>query len=1155
VMINHQNGNVTGGDGRSEQALRVSELNYRRRFEAAQDGILILDFDTGRINDVNPFLITLLGFSRREMVGQTVGELSPFKDVASNQAMLERLQKDGHVRYHNLPLETKDGRKIPVEFVSNAYQAGDQKVIQCNIREITDRKRAEEVLRTAQQFLAEVVNAIPVRVFWKDQNLVYLGCNTVFARDAGFAGPKDIIGKDDFQMVWREQAEAYRDDDRKVITSGQSKLVYEETQTTPEGKTITVLSSKLPLRNARGEIIGVLGTYLDITGRKEAESLRRQADERYRSLIETARDAIFTVASDGTFTSLNSAVEAISGASRADWLGKPFAPMVHPDDLPLAMQMFQLVLNGDLAQVHELRGHPSLKRPALMEMTLTSQKDERGNIIGVLGIGRDITMRKRAEEELRWKTAFLETIVESSIDGILVVDDQGIKVLQNQRMRELWKIPPHIFASMDDKSEFDFVAKQTKHPQQFADKVTYLYSHPDEVSQDEIELIDETVLYRYSSPVRSQAGKNYGRIWTFHDITEHKQSARALRLFRELIDHSSDGVEVVDPETGRLLDVNETTCQRLGYTREELLSMRVTDLESVAMDFSNWGKHVEKIRQAGFINLEGQYKRKDGSTFPIEASIRYVKLERDYLLASVRDTTTRKQAEAANARLAMAVEQAAETVVITDINGTILYTNPAFEKISGYTCAEALGQNPRILKGGKQDADFYHRMWEVLGRGETWSGHFINRRKDGVIYEEEATVSPVRSAAGTIVNFVAVKRDVTREIQLEAQFRQAQKMEAVGQLAGGVAHDFNNILAVIQLQAGLMKAQEDLSPEQLESASEIEKAAERAANLTRQLLMFSRRQTMQARDLDLNQSINEMTKMLRRTLGEDIRLQFKFAIQPLFIHADAGMMDQVLMNLAVNARDAMPKGGQLVIETSAVDLDEVTAAQTPPARPGSFVCLSVGDTGCGIPPEILPRIFEPFFTTKEVGKGTGLGLATVYGIVQQHQGWIMVHSEVGRGTTIRVYLPRLARMSAQKPGPPALPPPRAGHETILLVEDDASLRASMHKTLSQLGYHVLEASNSIGALEVWKPNRDRIHLLLTDLVMPGEMTGKDLGERLLKENPRLKVIYTSGYSAKVADGTFPLEDGINYLAKPFMAEKLAQTVRQNLDANIQLAGP
>ena len=1150
MLIHHQNQDVTGGDGRSGQALAVSELKYRRLFESAQDGILILDFDTGRITDVNPFLITLLGYPRREMVGQTVGELSPFKDLASNHAMLGQLQKDGYVRYHDLPLETKGGRKIAVEFVSNAYQAGDQKVIQCNIREITDRKREEEAMRTAQQFLAEVVNAIPVRVFWKDQNLVYLGCNTAFARDAGFAGAEDIIGKDDCQMAWREQAEAYRDDDRKILKSGQAKLVYEETQTTPEGKTITLLSSKLPLRNARGEIIGVLGTYMDITGRKAAESLRRQADERYRSLIETARDAIFTVAADGTFTSLNSAVEVISGAARADWLGKPFAPMVHPDDLPLAMQMFQLVLNGELAQVHELRGHPSLKRPALMEMTLTSQKDEHGNIIGVLGIGRDVTERKRAGEELRWKTAFLETIVESSIDGILVVDDQGIKVLQNQRMRELWKIPAPVFASLNDKSEFDFVAKQTKHPQQFADKVAYLYSHPDEVSRDEVELIDETVLERYSSPVRSQTGKNYGRIWTFHDITARKRAERELRLFRELIDHASDGVEVVDPETGRLLDVNVTTCQRLGYTREELLSMRVADLENVAVDFSNWGKHVEKIRQAGFIILEGQHKRKDGSTFPIEASVRYVRLERDYLLASVRDITARKQAEAANARLAMAVEQATETVVITDINGTILYTNPAFTKTSGYPCAEALGQNPRILKSGEQDAGFYRRMWKALGRGETWSGHFINRRKDGVFYEEEATISPVRDATGTVVNFVAVKRDVTHEMQLEAQFRQAQKMEAVGQLAGGVAHDFNNILAVIQLQAGLMKAQEDLSPEQLESASEIEKAAERAANLTRQLLMFSRRQSMQARDLDLNQSINEMTKMLRRTLGEDIRLQFKFAIQPLFIHADAGMKDQVLMNLAVNARDAMPGGGQLVIETSAVDLNEVAAAQTPPARPGSFVCLSVGDTGCGIPPEALPRIFEPFFSTKEVGKGTGLGLATVYGIVQQHQGWIMVHSEVGRGTTIRVYLPRLARMSAQKPGPPALTHPGAGHETILLVEDDASLRASMQKTLSQLGYYVLAAGNGAEALEAWKQSRDQIHLLLTDLVMPGEITGKELGKRLLKENPRLKVIYTSGYTAKIPDRTFPLEEGINYLSKPFAAEKLAQTVRQNLDANI-----
>jgi nitrogen-specific signal transduction histidine kinase/ActR/RegA family two-component response regulator len=411
---------------------------------------------------------------------------------------------------------------------------------------------------------------------------------------------------------------------------------------------------------------------------------------------------------------------------------------------------------------------------------------------------------------------------------------------------------------------------------------------------------------------------------------------------------------------------------------------------------------------------------------------------------------------------------------------------------------------------------------------------------------------PMRDADGKIVGIMGISRDITENRKLEEQLRQSQKMESFGQLAGGVAHDFNNILAVIQMQADLLKTDGNPTPGQFDFAKQIGAAAQRGAALTRQLLLFSRKQTLQPRDLDLNESINEMTKMLRRTLGENIQLQFRFAMQPLFIHADAGMMDQVLMNLALNARDAMlppVRDSRLIIETSAVDFDELAASQSSPqARPGAFVCLNVSDNGCGIPPENLPRIFEPFFSTKGVGKGTGLGLATVFGIIQQHLGWINVSSEAGRGTTFRIYLPRLPKMSEQQPAQPALTSMPGGNETILLAEDDVFLRASVCKTLSQLGYRVLEAANGIEALEIWKQRRDEIDLVLTDLIMPGGMTGKDLGERLLKENPRSKVIYTSGYSPEIAGRDFQLREGVNYLAKPFEAGRLAQTVRQRLDA-------
>jgi PAS domain S-box-containing protein len=511
------------------------------------------------------------------------------------------------------------------------------------------------------------------------------------------------------------------------------------------------------------------------------------------------------------------------------------------------------------------------------------------------------------------------------------------------------------------------------------------------------------------------------------------------------------------------------------------------------------------------------------------------------------DITKRKQTEETIIRLAMAVEQAAETIVITNADGTIVYVNPAFEKATGYTRAEALGQNPRILKSGKQDPEFYRRMWEVLKRGEAWRGHMINKRKDGTLYEEEATISPVRDATGEIVNYVAAKRDVTREVQLDAQLRQSQKMEAIGQLAGGVAHDFNNILAIIQMQAGLLKNGGNLSAAQLEMAEEIGNTVDRAAALTRQLLLFSRQEIIQPQDVDLNISIADMTKILRRSLGETIQVQLKLTAQPMFIHADAGMINQVLLNLAVNARDAMLNGGHLVIETSGVEFDELSVAQSPSARLGSFVCLSVGDTGCGIPPDILPKIFEPFFTTKGVGKGTGLGLATVFGIAQQHKGWVNVYSEVGHGTTFKIYLPRLVGMSDKKIAQKMLATVPAGKEAILLVEDETVLRNSFQKALASLGYHILEAPTGVKALEVWREHRDEIHLLLTDLVMPDGMTGKELAQWLLGENPKLKVIYMSGYSAELADHDLSLQEGINFLAKPFQMQRLAQAVRQKLD--------
>jgi two-component system cell cycle sensor histidine kinase/response regulator CckA len=433
----------------------------------------------------------------------------------------------------------------------------------------------------------------------------------------------------------------------------------------------------------------------------------------------------------------------------------------------------------------------------------------------------------------------------------------------------------------------------------------------------------------------------------------------------------------------------------------------------------------------------------------------------------------------------------------------------------------------------KEAYDIEHRI--VLREGE----ERIVRERGEIMCDDN----------GNPVRIRGIVMDVTERKRLEEQLRQSQKMEAIGQLAGGVAHDFNNILTVIHGHASLMLHAKILSLPAEKSVQQIVQAAERAASLTRQLLTFSRRQVMQPKHLDLNQLVSNMTMMLGRILGEDIALQLHYCPEPAFLRGDAGMIEQILLNLAVNARDAMPKGGQLSIRISTLEIGASRAAWHPEARPGKFICLSVADTGCGISPEILRRIFEPFFTTKEVGKGTGLGLATVYGIVKQHQGWIEVKSELGKGAMFRVFLPATERQGISAENNFSTePPPRGGSETILVVEDEAPLRELVCNVLSGHGYNVLQAESGAKALDVWRGNKDDVDLLLTDVIMPDRLNGRELAEELRGEDAELKVIFMSGYSADAVGKDFISQPGFQYLQKPYDPRKLAQAVRECLDA-------
>lgn len=513
----------------------------------------------------------------------------------------------------------------------------------------------------------------------------------------------------------------------------------------------------------------------------------------------------------------------------------------------------------------------------------------------------------------------------------------------------------------------------------------------------------------------------------------------------------------------------------------------------------------------------------------------------------------RQKAEDTCRKLWRTVEHSADLVMITDRSGLIEYVNPAFEALTGYPQAEVIGQTPRILKSGHQSAEVYQQLWQTILAGQVYHGVMVNRKKNGDVYYVEKTVTSLRDAEGGITHFISNDRDITEKRRLESQLLQAQKMDAIGKLAGGVAHDFNNLLMVVSSYAELMQDSLAVEHPLRRNVEEIQRAAGRAADLTRQLLAFGRKQMQALQVLDLNMIVRDINKMIPRLIGEDIELVFVPGADLGKVKADQTQIEQVLINLAANARDAMPKGGRLTIETANVYLDDTYRERHSMAVAGEYVLLAVSDTGEGIAPEHFPHIFEPFYTTKPEGKGTGLGLATVYGIVKQNDGFVWVYTEPGLGTTFKIYLPLVHEKS--KPIAPAelLEGAPHGCETLLLVEDEAAVRQSAREFLLLCGYIVLEAKDGEEALRLARDYRGRIDLVITDVVMP-RMGGPNLAQELETERPETQVLFVSGYAENTVLRHGAVDVVSHFLQKPFSLKILARKIREMLDAKAPLAG-
>ncbi len=632
------------------------------------------------------------------------------------------------------------------------------------------------------------------------------------------------------------------------------------------------------------------------------------------------------------------------------------------------------------------------------------------------------------------------------------------------------------------------------------------------------------------------------------DLTGRKRTEEALahseHSLRLVLEHSFDGINVctfdLDSRKRRLVMCNDRYVEISGRSREELMAAdNLNDLvrrvEVPPDSFERICNGLPARGMSSWIRPDDKENYYEWTAAPIYINGKL------HIIGIDRDITERRQVEEERLRLVAVVEQTEEAIVIMDTRGTIEYVNPAFETMTGYSRDEAVGSDIRMLQREQPDGEHLQEMWNILAEGQAYAGRFTNRSKDGTVYHTEGSISPLRDAGGTVTKYVAVERDITQQSNLEAQLLQAQKMEAVGRLAGGIAHDFNNQLTVIKGYCDLLLRELSQDNPMYGELQEIHRASARAESLTNQLLAFSRKQILSPQVICLNDVLRDMVGPLKRIIGEDIQLKLVPAPDLCNVEVDPMQVQQAIMNLTVNARDAMPAGGELTFETSNETLDADYVRQHVDAKIGPHVMFSVSDTGVGMGEEVSREIFEPFFTTKPMGEGTGLGLAMVYGFVKQSGGHITLSSEPGWGTKFRIYLP-CSQAKLKTPPPPAPAQVRQkGTETILVAEDDESVRELIVKVLRREGYTVLDDPTASTETRIREAD-----LLVTDVIMP-EMSGPELANKLRQTHPKLPVLYITGYADRPAIHRKIGSANERVLTKPFPPNKLGELVRSLLD--------
>ncbi len=1139
---------------RSDEALRRSETKFRTLYDSAPDGVLLLD-ERGRFFDCNPAALEAFGCaSTAELCAKHPADLSPFLQPCGTQSQtladqrIAAAMKTGHQRFEWVHKRADTGATFPVEVLLIALVLDGKRVLQAVVRDISERKRTEEALRASEDRYHDLVDNSQELVSICDLDGGFLSVNETTVRISGYS--REALLKMNLRdLLVPETRHLFSEYSRTLQAAGEARGIM-RIQTAKGEQRFWEYDTTVRTEGVAVPVVRAMA--LDITERLRSERALRASESQLQVILNSTEDGILAVDRQGMILKTNQRFadlwqippSLIAGGDDQALLDHVVAQVCEPDAFLSGVQSLYASDATGLDEIHFKDGRcfERFSTPMLEGSTLG----------GRVWSFRDITARKRAEQALMENEDRYRDLVDNTQEVVATYDLAGNFSSVNETAIRITGYSRETFLKMN-----------------LADLIVPEHRH----------LVPEFLrtmrtVGRASGILRIQTADGSKRTWEHNttlrtagvalpvvrgmalDITERLRSERALRASHERFELANRATFNViwdwDLRT-QVIWRNDRFQELFGYARDEVgasfdASVDLIPPEDLARVKASL--QVALDARSEFWTDQYRFRRKDGSYATVEdraVVTRDVDGRAIRMLGAMQDISERKQAEAGLRLQSGALQAAANSIVITDRTGLIEWVNQAFTSATGYSVDEAVGKRPGdLLKSGRQDAAFYEALWETIVAGTVWHGELINRRKDGSHFTEEMTVTPLKDGSGAITHFVAVKQDVTERKVLEQKFLQAQKLEAVGRLAGGIAHDFNNMLGVILGYIDVAVRQVDPSLALHADLLEIQGAAMRSATLTRQLLAFARRETITPKVMNLNETVAGMLAMLRRLIGEDIRITWQPAATLWPILMDPAQIDQILANLCVNSRDAIADVGAITIATANCAIDTGFCADHADAVPGEYVRLSVSDTGGGMDKETLSQVFEPFFTTKGVGEGTGLGLPMVYGAVRQNRGFLTVASEPGQGTVVEIYLPRDLGQAERAEKTDAVAPVVRGHETILLVEDEPALLKLTTRVLEGQGYAVIAACRPSEAIARARAPGEEIHLLLTDVVMP-EMNGREVAKTLLSVYPRLKCLFMSGYTADVIAHGGVLAEGVNFLQKPFSPAELAAKVREALD--------